>query len=93
MSEVLENTPTPLFEQPLKLIAHGRILERLRYICKCTDCLTAIAFSLIVVRVFYNYVLIIPAPSYHSDSQGQDPATKLLRSGYSNDSNAHCRLY
>ena len=23
--EVLENTPTPLFEQPLKFIAHGRV--------------------------------------------------------------------
>ena len=28
---VLENTPTPLFEQPLELIAHGYIFERLRY--------------------------------------------------------------
>ena len=26
---VLENMPTPLFEQPLKFIAHGRIFERL----------------------------------------------------------------
>ena len=28
---VLENTPTPLFGQPLKFIAHGRIFESLRY--------------------------------------------------------------
>ena len=26
---VLENTPIPLFEQPLKFIAHGRIFKRL----------------------------------------------------------------
>jgi len=26
---VLENMPTPLFEQPLKFIAHGRIFESL----------------------------------------------------------------
>ena len=30
--EVLKNTPTPLFEQSLKFIAHGRIFERLQYI-------------------------------------------------------------
>ena len=29
--EVLENTPTPLFDQPLNFIAHGRIFESLRY--------------------------------------------------------------
>ena len=28
LGEILENTPIPLFEQPLKLIAHGRIFER-----------------------------------------------------------------
>ena len=28
---VLENMPTPLFEQTLKFIAHGRIFERLQY--------------------------------------------------------------
>jgi len=28
---VLENTPTPLFEQPLNFIALGRIFESLRY--------------------------------------------------------------
>ena len=28
---VLENTPTPLFEQLLKFIAHGCIFERLQY--------------------------------------------------------------
>ena len=28
---VLENTPTPFFEQPLKFIAHGRISESLWY--------------------------------------------------------------
>ena len=28
---VLENTPTPLFEQILKFIAHGLIFERLQY--------------------------------------------------------------
>jgi len=27
---VLENTPTPLFEQPLKFIAYGRIFKSLR---------------------------------------------------------------
>jgi len=27
---VFENTPTPLFEQPLKFIAHGHIFESLR---------------------------------------------------------------
>ena len=27
----LENTPTPLFEEPLKFIAHDRIFERLWY--------------------------------------------------------------
>ena len=30
---VLENTPTPLIEQPLKFITHGHIFERLRYYC------------------------------------------------------------
>ena len=29
--KILENTPTPLFEQPLKFIAHGCIFERLLY--------------------------------------------------------------
>ena len=29
---VLKNTPTPLFEQPLKFIAHGRIFESLQYL-------------------------------------------------------------
>jgi len=29
---VLENTPTPLFEQPLKFIAHGRIFESLWFL-------------------------------------------------------------
>ena len=29
---VLKNTPTPLFKQPLKFIAHGRIFESLRYV-------------------------------------------------------------
>jgi len=29
---VLENTPTPLFEQPLKFIGHEHIFERLWYI-------------------------------------------------------------
>ena len=28
---VLENTPTPLFEQPLKFIAHGHIFKYLQY--------------------------------------------------------------
>jgi len=28
---VLENTPTPLFEQPLKFITHGHIFKSLRY--------------------------------------------------------------
>jgi len=28
---VPEITPTPLFEQPLKFIAHGHIFERLQY--------------------------------------------------------------
>jgi len=28
---VLENTPTPIFEQPLKYIAHGHIFKSLRY--------------------------------------------------------------
>jgi len=28
---VLENTPTPHFEQPLKFITHGRIFESPRY--------------------------------------------------------------
>ena len=28
---VLENTPTPLFEQPLKFITHERIFESLRF--------------------------------------------------------------
>ena len=30
---VVENMHTPLFEQPLKLITHGHIFERLRYVC------------------------------------------------------------
>ena len=29
---VLENTPTPLFEQPLKFIAHGRIFKSLIFV-------------------------------------------------------------
>ena len=29
---VLESTSTPLFEQPLKFIADGRIFERLQYL-------------------------------------------------------------
>jgi len=29
--KVLENTPTPLFEQPLKFISHGHIFESLWY--------------------------------------------------------------
>ena len=28
---ILENTPTSLFEQPLRFIAHGHIFESLRY--------------------------------------------------------------
>ena len=37
-SEVLENTPTPLFEQPLKFITYGHIFERLRYyVLLCDD--------------------------------------------------------
>jgi len=28
---VLKNMPTPLFEQPLKFMAHGRIFESLQY--------------------------------------------------------------
>ena len=28
---VLDNTPTPPFEQPLKCIAHGHIFESLQY--------------------------------------------------------------
>jgi len=31
IERVLESTPTPLFEQPLKFIAHGCTFERLRY--------------------------------------------------------------
>ena len=30
-AQTLENTPTPLFGEPLKFIAHGRTFERLRY--------------------------------------------------------------
>ena len=30
---VLENTPTPNFEQPLKFIAHGCIFKSPRYMC------------------------------------------------------------
>jgi len=36
---VLENMPTPLFEQPLKSIAHGCIFESLRY----TNCRSTIS--------------------------------------------------
>jgi len=31
---VLENTPTPLFVQPLKFIAHGRVFKSLWYVHK-----------------------------------------------------------
>ena len=34
----LENTPTSLFLEPLKFIAHGRIFERLRYIRRKNIC-------------------------------------------------------
>ena len=55
-SEVLEITPTPLFEQPLKIIAHsGRIFERLQYIIlymlQCTFLLQKL-FSELVCKVF-----------------------------------------
>ena len=37
----LENMPTPLFEEPLKFIAHWRIFERLRYVSKDYNCFMA----------------------------------------------------
>ena len=38
---VLENMPTPRFEQPLKFIAHGRIFKRLQYIIMVVKLLCA----------------------------------------------------